>query len=59
MKPAAASQWVVRPGDTLWSIATAVDPHGDVRPLVDRLDAQLHGTALYPGEVISIPAGIK
>ena len=29
--------WIVRPGDTLWSIAEAVDPSGDVRPLVDRL----------------------
>jgi len=53
---AAARVWVVRPGDTLWSIAEAVDPGADVRPLVDRLDAQIGGTALYPGETIGIPS---
>lgn len=56
MAPAAAEVYVVRPGDTLWSIARSVDPHADIRPLVDRLDAQLGGATLYPGEPISIPA---
>jgi hypothetical protein len=46
--------WVVRPGDTIWSIAEAIDPHGDVRPLVDRITAQLHGTQLYPGERLTV-----
>ena len=31
------------PGDTLWSIAEAVDPAGDVRPLVDRLATEAGG----------------
>lgn len=55
--PAAATSkvWVVRPGDTLWNIAVALDPHGDVRPLVDRLAAEVGDSPLYPGEEIQIP----
>ncbi len=49
--------WIVRPGDTLWSIAKAVDPQGDVRPLVDRLAGELRSTVLYPGESVPLPAG--
>jgi hypothetical protein len=52
---ASSRVWVVRPGDTLWSIAESVDPKGDVRPLVDRLASEVGTTALYPGEAISIP----
>lgn len=55
MSPAGAAVWVVRPGDTLWSIARSVQPHGDERGLVDRLDAELHGATLYPGEVVPLP----
>jgi hypothetical protein len=47
--------WIVRPGDTLWSIAEAVDPHGDVRPLVDRLAKELRGTILHTGESVALP----
>ena len=54
-RPAATKVWVVQPGDTLWSIAAAVDPHGDERPLVDRLSAEVHGSPLYPGEQIALP----
>jgi LysM repeat protein len=53
--PAAVQVWTVRPGDTLWSIAEAVDPNGDVRPLVDSLAAEVGSTAIYPGEAIAIP----
>ena len=35
--------YVVRPGDTLWSIATRLDPSGDPRPLVAQLEAEVHG----------------
>jgi len=56
LQPAAAKAWVVRPSDTLWTIALAVDPRGDIRPLVDRLSAEVHGAALYPGETITIPS---
>jgi len=51
---AGTSVWVVRPGDTIWSIAEAVDHRGDVRPLVDRISSQLGGTQLYPGERLTI-----
>jgi nucleoid-associated protein YgaU len=57
LQPAAARTWVVQPGDTLWSIAEAVDPKGDVRPLVDRMAAELGSTSLYPGERVAVPAG--
>jgi hypothetical protein len=57
MIPAGARDYVVRPGDTVWSIAEALDPNGDERPVVDVLVKELHGTTLYPGEVVAIPAG--
>lgn len=57
ISPADSSVWVVRPGDTLWSIALTLDPHGDVRPLVDRLSAEVHGGDIYPGETIPLPSG--
>ncbi len=47
--------YIVRPGDTLWGIASRVEPGGDPRPLVYRLQAQLHGCALSPGERIVLP----
>jgi hypothetical protein len=56
LQSAASRIWVVRPGDTLWTIAEAVDPGGDVRPLVDRLAAVVGTTALYPGESVAIPS---
>lgn len=33
---------VVQPGDTLWSVARRLHPHGDVRATVDRL-SESHG----------------
>jgi len=55
MSPASAQVWIVRPGDTLWAIARALDPRADPRPLVDRLDREIGGGSLYPGERIAIP----
>ena len=50
---------VVRPGDTLWGIATAlVGPTGDPRPVVDAI-ARANGVdpgAIRPGQVLEIPA---
>ncbi|MBV9933307.1 MAG: LysM peptidoglycan-binding domain-containing protein, partial [Actinobacteria bacterium] len=46
---------VVQPGDTLWVIARALQPTGDVRPLVDKLEASRHGQPLRVGEVITLP----
>src|SRR5262245_2232526 len=51
----ASRRVIVQPGDTLWSIARRVQPTGDVRPLVDKLDAQRHGRALQVGETIVLP----
>ena len=51
---AGSDVYVVRPGDTIWSIARSVDPRGDVRPLVDKISSQLGGTNLYPGERLTL-----
>ena len=55
--PAGATEYVVRPGDTLWTIAASLAPGRDQRPLVDELAHQLGGASLYPGEQITLPAG--
>lgn len=49
--------YVVRPGDTLWSIAEQLAPGEDPRPLVDalaRANAVPPG-ALVPGQVLVVP----
>ena len=47
--------YVVQPGDTLWSIATAVSFEGeDIRPLVDHLKSVAGGSALDVGQRIII-----
>lgn len=46
---------IVQPGDTLWSIARRVQPSGDVRPLVAKLESGRDGRALQVGERIAIP----
>jgi hypothetical protein len=45
---------IVQPGDTLWTIARRVQPTGDVRPLVSRIESARHGRALQVGETIQI-----
>jgi nucleoid-associated protein YgaU len=55
---AAASRYVVAPGDTLWDVAMGLDVGGDVRDVVDRL-AEFNGTdRLVPGQVIEIPSDL-
>jgi hypothetical protein len=54
---AGSEAYVVRPGDTIWSIARSIEPNADVRPLVDKISAQLRGAPLYPGERISVSLG--
>jgi hypothetical protein len=54
-RPAAVQVWTVKPGDTLWSIALSVQRHGDIRPLVDALSAEVHGQPLVVGEQLPIP----
>jgi hypothetical protein len=43
---------VVRPGDTLWTIAGRVAPHSDPRAVVDSLVSSLGTSSLQPGTVI-------
>ena len=53
---AAAPTVVVQPGDTLWTIAAAMDPSTDVRITVDRLQ-QLNGQdPIVVGEELQLPA---
>lgn len=55
----ARSSYVVREGDTLWSIAERVAPDADPRPVVDAL-AAVNGVDagnLLPGHLLVIPAG--
>ncbi len=47
--------YVVRPGDTVWSIATSMSPGADPRPLVDEIDAEVPGGVLRVGEVLRLP----
>ena len=54
----ARTSYVVREGDTLWSIARRLSPAGDPRPVVDRL-ATANGVdagALVPGQTLLVPA---
>lgn len=46
--------WTVRPGDTLWSIAQAVHPKGDIRPILDRLRERYGSTPLFVGQNIIV-----
>ncbi|HUZ44314.1 MAG TPA: LysM peptidoglycan-binding domain-containing protein [Acidimicrobiales bacterium] len=47
--------YVVRPGDTVWSIADRFQSTGDERPLVARIMSELHGGQLQAGQAIRIP----
>jgi Tfp pilus assembly protein FimV len=53
--PAKGRVYVARPGDTLWGIATRLDPTGDPRPLVDQMEAELHGGQLQAGQRLILP----
>lgn len=45
---------VVQPGDSMWSIARAHQPVGDIRALVDVLVEVNGGTELVPGQVLRV-----
>jgi len=53
------SAYVVRQGDTLWSIAREVAPEGDPRSMVDSLSADngISAGELVPGQVLVVSAG--
>lgn len=58
--PASVGTYVVRQGDTLWSIAEQAAPGRDPRPMVDAIQAAngLDPMALVPGQTLVIPAGV-
>jgi LysM repeat protein len=55
---AASSRYVVRSGDTLWSIARRFAPGEDPRPLVDALLVTngVEAGALVPGQTLVVPS---
>jgi len=55
VKTASGYVYVAKPGDTLWSIASRLEPGGDPRPLVARLEGELHGRTLVPGSRLVLP----
>ena len=57
MRPVAARTYVVRDGDTLWSIATRVAHGNDPRPVVDAIEAEndVTAAALVPGMTLTVP----
>lgn len=52
---AAGSTYVVRPGDTLWSIAERLDPTGNPVALVQRMAAETGSSTVVVGEHIVLP----
>jgi len=56
-RPAAVRTYLVRPGDTLWTIAARVSgPAADLRPVVDRIQQMNRGTSvIFPGETLRLP----
>jgi hypothetical protein len=53
--PIAADVHIVEPGDTAWSIARSWQPQGEIRPLVDRLVAEVGGGPLQVGDRLVRP----
>lgn len=49
----------VQPGDTLWGIASELDPGADPRALISEIRAlnSLAQSGLVPGQVLTVPAG--
>jgi hypothetical protein len=48
------TSYIVQAGDSLWTIARALQPTGDVRPLVDQLEVRRHGAPLRVGERVDL-----
>ena len=49
------SSVIVKPGDTLWSIARQLQPAGDIRPLVDRIAKINNGNSLIARQALFLP----
>jgi LysM repeat protein len=61
-EPAASRTYVVRPGDTVWSIIRSrSDPRADPRPLVDQMIKVNHldGALIWPGQELELPPGAR
>lgn len=54
----AAVTYVVEPGDTLWSIASAASPGADPRAVIDAIVKAngLLGASIQPGQALVVPA---
>lgn len=48
-------RYVAQPGDTMWSVARALDPSGDPRAIVDSLVEKNGFDSLQAGQVVRIP----
>jgi LysM repeat protein len=55
---AVVRHYVVRPGDTLWSIAHTVQPGADPRVVIDQIQRAntLAGASIVPGVRLAVPA---
>ena len=55
-----STSYVVRQGDTLWSIAQRISPGQDPRPVVDALASanELDPGMLMPGRTLVLPSGV-
>jgi hypothetical protein len=53
-RSAPARMYVVQSGDTLWNVARALHPRGDLRATVDRLATAHRGSELQAGERIAL-----
>jgi hypothetical protein len=56
-EPVSRTSYVVRSGDTLWSIAERIAPGRDPRPIVDAIASvnDVRPGALVPGRSLAIP----
>ena len=48
-------RYTVQSGDSIWSIATRLDPTGDPRPLADQIQVEIGSSTLQPGTRILLP----
>jgi Tfp pilus assembly protein FimV len=56
-EPIPGSEYVVQPGDTLWSIAARLAPDDDPRAVVDALRAANGGADLQVGDRLDLDVG--
>jgi hypothetical protein len=51
-RPPSVVRYVVKPGDSLWTVARHVAPRSDPRPVVDALASARHDSPLLVGETV-------